>query len=93
MASRGQPKTVSRQQRFLPEGHHHDAFFGRRQQRAPRRLRSHRRIGRRGPLTPPGHRLGVQAVAGGKGPGDFFRRFELSSRTLRRAGATVKNFP
>ena len=58
------------QQRLLPESHD-DGFLGWCQHRALERLRPHRRIGRRGPLAPLGHRLRVQAVAGGKGPGAF----------------------
>ena len=81
---------VQRQQRLLAEGHH-DGFLGRRQHRALGNLRAHLRIGRRGPLAPLGHRLRVQAVAGGKGPGALLRRLELGSKMRRRAGAAVKN--
>ena len=49
---------VQRQQRLLPE-RHHDGFLGRRQHRALRRLRPHRRVGRRGPLAPLAHGLRV----------------------------------
>ena len=81
---------VQRQHGLLPEGHN-NGFFGRRQHRALRDLRPHGRIGRRGALAPLAHRLGVQAVAGGKGPAALFRRLELGSKTRRRAGAAVKN--
>jgi hypothetical protein len=37
------------------------------------------------------HRLWVQAVSGGKGPGALLRRLELGSKTRRRAGAAVKD--
>ena len=81
---------VQRQQRFLPE-RHHDGFLGRRQHRALGNLPTHRRVTRRGPLAPLAHGLGVQAVAGGKGPAALLRRLELGSKTRRRAGAAVKN--
>ena len=81
---------VQRQQRLLAK-RHHDGFLGRCQHRALRCPRSHRRVGRRGPLAPLGYRLRVQAVAPGKGPGALLRRLELGSKTRRRAGAAVKN--
>lgn len=62
-----------------------------RQRRALRRLGSHRHVGPGGPLAPLRHRLRVQPVAGGKGPGAFLRRLERGSKTRRRAGDAVKN--
>jgi len=70
---------VQRQQCLLSE-RHDDGFLGERQHRALRRFRSHRRISRRDLLAPLGHRLGVQAVADGKGPGAFFDAWS-SART------------
>ena len=81
---------VQRQQRLLAE-RHHDGFLGWRQHRALRSLRPHRRIGRRGPLAPLPHSLGVQVVARCKGAGALFRRLELGSNTRRRAGAAMQN--
>ena len=81
---------VQRQQGLLPE-RHHDRLLGRRQHRARRLLRTHRRVGRCGPVAPFAHGLRVQAVAGGKGPAALFRRLELGSKTRRRSGAAMKN--
>ncbi len=56
--SKATQNVVQRQQRLLPETHH-DGFLDRRQHRALRGLRTHRRIGRRGPFAPLAHRLRI----------------------------------
>ena len=83
---------VQGQQSLLPE-RYHDGFLGRRQHRALRRLRTHGRVRRRGPLAPFAHRLRVQAVAGGKGADAVFRRLELDSNTRRRARCREERLP
>jgi len=67
-----------------------DRFFDRGQHRAPRIARPHRGIGGCRASPPLRHRLRVQAVTLGKGPGARFRRLELGSNTRRRAGAAMK---
>jgi hypothetical protein len=78
-------------QQCPPPELNHNRFFGRCQDRASGRLRSHWRIRRHRPFAPFRDCLGVQSVLGSKGAVTFLRRLELGSDTRRRAGAAVKN--
>jgi hypothetical protein len=90
MLSRRQPSTSSSRSKVRRPELDDDRFFDLGQHRALRLARSHRPVSCRGALAALRHRLGIQAVADGRGSGAFCRCLELGSNTRRRSRCAVK---
>lgn len=84
----GSPDVIEREQCVPPELD--DSDFRERAQRSTVDMaRTHRRVRSRGAVPPREHRLQIQPIPGGHGPGRVFRPLEFGSSSRRRAGAAV----